>query len=86
MTGTDMVFMRQQADSDVGQVAAQWPGEWPPPDYLTTIGAPDGGLMVVPEGAQLTRWELVSASEIDEPARPDEHWFRGAQYVPVSAT
>lgn len=86
MTGTDMVFLRQEADSNVGQVVTAWPGDWPPPEQLFTVVLPDEQQMMLPAGARILRWERFSASEIPEPAGPDEHWFRGAQYVPASST
>lgn len=34
--------------------------------------------------AEELRFRLRNCSKIDHAARPDEHWFRGAEYVPVT--
>ena len=75
---------------------AGWTGPWPPPEQLTMMIGSSGYTIVVAEDAdpeviaaarQLgtiteTRYRLRNCSAIPEPAKPEDSWFRGAEYVP----
>ena len=83
---TDRVILRDGGR----QMSAPWPGPWPPPEKLYAVAYGEQLGIVDPDvqpqvldlalhqGAML--FVRVSASEITEPAREDDHWFRGALY------
>lgn len=77
---------------------AGWVGSWPPPARLSLmIGRQSGYIAVVEEehapahlveaarrfgSIEETRYRLRNASTLSRPSGPEEHWFRGAEYVP----
>lgn len=78
---------------------AGWTGPWPPPERLTVaIGGQSGRVSVIeehPDPAALAAaralgtisfhpYRLRNASQITKPAPQGAHWFRGAEYVPVT--
>jgi hypothetical protein len=78
---------------------AGWTGPWPPPERLLVMVGQSGYVSVVeedtapPEALVIARalgtitelrFRLRNASAIVEPAPEDAHWFRGAEYVPVT--
>ena len=79
---------------------AGWIGPtWPPPEHLLVMIGGSGYVSVVeeeiapPEALAAARalgtitelrFKLRNASAIVEPAPKGAHWFRGAEYVPVT--
>lgn len=77
---------------------ALWDGPWPPPKRLIVMRGEQSGEIAVVEVEQAPAWvvaaarqlgtitemrfRLRNASEMPEAAGEDEHWFRGAEYVP----
>lgn len=79
-------------EDERGRRSAPWPGAWPPPERLYLVGedarqavmdpldCTEAALSVLQARGRL--FVRRSASEIAEPAREDEYWFRGALYTP----
>ena len=94
MAGTDRLIFRQHCDSGVGQLLFPWEGaEWPPPERLVLTTLPTGESALMLDDAEVVEhlnkqgwptkyYRRHHASEIPEPAGPDEYWFRGAEYLP----
>jgi hypothetical protein len=94
VAGTDRLIFRQHCSSGVGQLVFPWESaEWPPPERLVLATLPSGEsalMLAVPEivkalgeqGLPTKYYRRHHASEIPEPAGPDEYWFRGAEYIP----
>jgi hypothetical protein len=77
---------------------ALWDGPWPPPERLSMMRGQQSGYVaiveerlapsdVVAQARRLgtiteTRYRLRNCSAIEVAAKPGEHWFRGAEYVP----
>lgn len=95
---TDLLFFRREQAQTTGQQVFGWGGSWPPPSTLTLVEGGNGTAVVDPTdvsdlnvvsiyelesiGYVVTNYHLHSASAIAHSASPDEHWFRGAEYLP----
>lgn len=99
---TDLLFFRREQDQTTGQKVLGWGGPWPPPSLLVLVSGRAGHTAFDPDdvselnlvsiyelesqGYEITNYQLNSASAITHSASPDEHWFRGAEYLPAPVT
>lgn len=79
---------------------AGWIGPWPPPERMTVAVGRQTGMVAICEDEahkpeviemvrasgtiDLLRYRLRNCSQAPEAAPKGAHWFRGAEYVPVT--
>lgn len=80
--------------------SARWTGPWPPSERMTVaVGRQTGGVSICEDESlkpevleeirasgtiDLLSFRLRNASTMPEAAPEGAHWFRGAEYVPVT--